>query len=802
MSLRLTLFLLSLLAVGVLGDIPRRSYIASFGSNDSNRLGRDSSSARPVVGLTCPKQRCGIRQFSVANNYAIASTALGDYAWGSNEFGQLPGIAPTSEPIAPTLVPPIAPLTTNSYLVMDDACFMNAASTTYGYGSNSKGQLAAIGHSDWSEEPVVVPVGVPASKRSYIASHLGNDANGIQSSDHSGDQKRSVDGINDFKDALSSPYFANQNGTLSFAYLALRCAATRCYYQNATHPYAWGYWGAADYDSSYDWHTTPLRSLAFNSSTVTWIVHSRTTAIAKTASGVWSWGFFLNSTDPLYSQPPTLLTPACTVRPRLPLPLLSLSVDIGDGFVVYVCNDARTVYTFGNNTFGQLGNASITEDYIPGIIDGQSSATSHAMVTIPFTSETDVILDLATGKATTYVLTSSGDIFAWGYAGEHAMGAATSGPTSHPTPILLPYYSSVSDLYLAVAIRATSSAHGVFAGLAMRPGTIGQSCAVLPAIVGTLFNLSDANSIFCDIQGFYNLNTMAMESTEQMFIDFTMKIRGDMAMSGTSKMYSIGGMSLEGDIDLNETAQAIISGYYEGSANLLDGSLSLADDSQVHLGNTSVLITGEVNLAQGASLNFNNLSSALLNESSVVVNVTGNVVVNGTLNVVLTQEDVDILVEAVLAGYRSDRRANEPGTSTTPGNLTTVNATLTTTLVTSGKSITTSSSTTTGIIVAQPSNPCASSSGSLVSSGPSLTTIVTISVSEGCTPSTAGKFGKDSKTTAIIAGSVVGGVIALFIVAAIVVFAVKPIRNRVLPYRHASARRAALTTRYTRTTEA
>lgn len=801
MSMRVALLLVALLAVGVLGDIPRRSYIASFGSNGSERLGRPSSSAKPVVGLVCPKQRCGVRQFSVANSYVIANTALGDYAWGSNAQGQLPGLAITSNAVSPTIVPPIAPTADNVYRVLDDACLMNADSTTYGYGSNNKGQLSALNQTGWSVGPVASPSLSPVSLPSNPASKRDLDATFEGQSQELDQYEQGKRSSSSSSEMLAPPYTNTQTGTLPFSFRDLSCAATRCYYQNSTST-AWGYWGDADYDPSYDFRSSPLRRLDFSvPNLVSWIVHSRTTVILKTATGVKAMGFFLNSSDPLIAQPISTLTPACEVNPRMRD--LSLPIDVGDGFVAYVCSDYRTVYTFGNNTFGQLGNSSITDDYVPGLTDSNSSVSGHVLVSIPFSTSSEYIVDISAGMASTYVLTSAGDVYGWGYSGLDSLG-----PETQPNidaghfqnfPALLSYYSadSVKNIYQSIAIRSTASAHGFFVGLAMRPGTIGTTCNSLPSSVTALFNMSDLNSIFCDIQGYYNLNSMTMAATENALVNVVMKVRGDMSMSGASKMASLGGMVLEGDITLNDTAQAVISGLVQDAPNFLDGSLFLSGQSQIQLENTSLQVSGDVDLSHGATLTFANLTNSLLNESSIVVNVSGSIAFNGSIAVVITQAEVDALIEATLGrGNRREYLANDPASpdAATPA---ATNATLTTVLISTEGTIVASSTATTSITVAQPSNSCAKASGSLVPSSGSLSMVVSISVDSECTPgSPKGGFGKDRNTTGIIIGSVFGGIIACFVIAAIVILSVKPIREKLLPYRDATARRTANTTQY------
>lgn len=875
MRVAVVLLVLCAIVVVVRSDIPRRSYVASFGDNQAGRLGRETDALLPVVKIPCPKQRCFVRSLSVANSFVVMSGGQGDVAWGSNMRGQLPGIAITSEDVLPTKLTSTSSSDGTRYVVLDDACIVITNTDAFGYGSNDNGQLSAIGANGWStsspEAPspptpfgTPTPSPLPPSPSPSIPSMGAPSVASPESSPNiptpspspssppggpisfdTGPMvgKRATDEEIEEKPRMlreENEFFANANPSVppifsddehippSIQPKSVTCAGTRCFYRNTTAPHWWGYWGEASYDPLYDFSSEPIKPI-IASKNITNIVHSTTTAVFQLGPGRLhkAVGKFLEVSDPSTNVPISDLPLACEVSYLLGIIAnnaknTSMAIDVGEGFVIYVCDDQKSMYAFGNNSHGQLGDHTYTGDYVPGIDSAIMPAIGHRKVSLNLDAN-DFIIDIAAGKASSYVLTDSGNVYGWGYTGSEALGDESKIPLAQNhilrVPILLNYYDSVKALYLAVAIRATSSTHGVFVGLAMRPGGT-NACPKLPAALTTLIDTSDPNVIFCDIQGYYNFVQMAMGATTSMTLDAPMKLRGDMQMSGQASMTSLGGMTMEGDMNFFDDASATITG---GGA--IEGSLGMFNESRLELKDTNVAISGDVNVGNGASITFSGLSNFLLDDASApVIDVSGSTTVDGAVKVTITRADIDKIVSELKKQKKrenslklrekyevedennlknkeiNDENKKEyldspdgPQIEPTlaPIDEEVFNTTVSLVLVASTEGVTAGSSFASGLTLAQPSDPCSSASGEFQSSGQSLSLVLTVTTDSSCSPSSkpANSFGKNSKTTGIIVGSVVGGVILLALIALVIILTVPAIRRVVLPYRGVSGKR-------------
>lgn len=822
MRVAIVSLLLAAVLVAVLADIPRRSYVASFGSNEAERLGRGDNSLRPSVKLNCPKQRCFVRSLVAANSFAVLSTGRGDYGWGSNVRGQLPGVTLMTENIPPTELGDLTPTGLGAFVLLNDACLVVAGNDTYGYGSNDQGQLSILGWGGPSSGPSLpspptlsaptpilppVTVGPPSPAPTPLPFR----------------RESEISETFEFSEDIPLPPWLTGNELFpsSIVPKSISCADTRCYYRNASSPFWWGYWGAADYDPIYNFVTEPVHIVP-NSKRFTAVVHSRTTAIFATIGSrdFSATGKFLNAGSSSVNEPLATLTLACDVD-YLPgvitknLKNNTLGIDVGYGFVFYVCDDLKTIYSFGNNSNGQLGNPAVTSAYIPGIPSAPTAQQGHSKVSLVLDTD-DYIVDLAAGMATSYILTRAGHVYGWGYTGSQALGGDESLIpnvilASHTLfiPTLLSYYQSVQDVYQAVAIRSTSSAHGVFIGLAMRPGGE-NACPTLPSVISSLIDIYDNETLFCDIEGYYNFAELAMGATSTMSMNVYMKLRGDMQMSGSSSMQSNIGMEMEGDMKFFDSASARITG-----AGILEGSLGIFNQSKLQLSNANVSIAGDVTVDKGATVTFSSFSDALLSESNdPIVNVSGSTVVDGVVSVMITTAELDTIMQSLFGRERSENevkisekyenegefnlnlRADEPDSPISPPESQGAsNVTATVILLSSEGGLTPGATFSTGLTLNQPSDPCSKASAEFQPSSSSLALILTISSNPGCTPdgkpatpNAKSTLGGSSKTTGIIVGSVVGGVVLLVLIAAIIILTVPTIRNAVLPYRGTSGK--------------
>ncbi|HJS96623.1 MAG TPA: putative Ig domain-containing protein, partial [Solirubrobacteraceae bacterium] len=82
------------------------------------------------------------------------------------------------------------------------------------------------------------------------------------------------------------------------------------------------------------------------------------------------------------------------------------------------------LYAFGDNSSGELGNATNNGTDNPN--------ATPALVSLP--SQSGPVTEIAAGEAHSLVLTSSGQLYAFGYNGDGELGSATNSGTGNPNP--------------------------------------------------------------------------------------------------------------------------------------------------------------------------------------------------------------------------------------------------------------------------------------------------------------------------------------------------------------------------------
>ncbi|HKI55766.1 MAG TPA: hypothetical protein VKB31_01335 [Trueperaceae bacterium] len=98
-------------------------------------------------------------------------------------------------------------------------------------------------------------------------------------------------------------------------------------------------------------------------------------------------------------------------------PITAVSVDRGANHALVARSDG-TVWAWGNNTFGQLGDGTTDSNWIPRQVPGISDATAVT----------------ASGNAS-YALLSDGSLLAWGYNGNGELGDRTTLVRHEPAAI-------------------------------------------------------------------------------------------------------------------------------------------------------------------------------------------------------------------------------------------------------------------------------------------------------------------------------------------------------------------------------
>jgi alpha-tubulin suppressor-like RCC1 family protein len=149
-------------------------------------------------------------------------------------------------------------------------------------------------------------------------------------------------------------------------------------------------------------------------------------SLALADGKVWAWGLNKNGQlgiDPIstYSSDPVLVTG---------LPLVGTKAIAAGGAFNYALANDSTVYAWGNNDFGQLGNNSTTGTYIPGrvMIDAINPLTN--------------VVQIAAGIQHGLAILADGSVWAWGYNIYGQLGNGTKKDSLVAVQVLDPTFNA------------------------------------------------------------------------------------------------------------------------------------------------------------------------------------------------------------------------------------------------------------------------------------------------------------------------------------------------------------------------
>ena len=166
----------------------------------------------------------------------------------------------------------------------------------------------------------------------------------------------------------------------------------------------------------------PIQVLGL-SNVVSIAAYSNHTSALKSDGTVWTWG------DNIYGQ----LGIGSTANQSSPVRVAGLShvIEIGQGlgFFSIALKSDGTVWTWGINNYGQLGN----------------NTTSNFSIPVNVSNLTDVI-SISAGSGHAIALKSDGTVWAWGYNGDFRLGNGTTNDSSVPIQV-----SNLSNVILISA---------------------------------------------------------------------------------------------------------------------------------------------------------------------------------------------------------------------------------------------------------------------------------------------------------------------------------------------------------------
>jgi len=362
---------LAQLASGSLADhslaLAADGTLYAWGFNADGELGNNSTDNSPVpVVPQLPDQALGYQQAAAGNSHSLGLRADGTaYAWGWNYSGQL-GNNSTTDSYAPVAVS-LGALPTGTRLVQVAAggyhsLALAADGTAYAWGYNYFGQLGNNSTTD-SHAPVAVSLGAIPSGTKLVQIAGGASYN-----------------------------------------LALAADGTA---------YAWGSnnFGQLGNNSTTDSHTPVAVSLGAlpTGTRLVQLAGGGSHSLALAADGTaYAWG--RNNFGQLGNNSTTdSSTPVAVSLGAMPAGTKLVQVAVGDSHSLALAADG-TVYAWGYNQYGQLGNNSTTNSSTP------------VAVTMPAGVR---FVQLAGGGSHSLALAADGRLFAWGYNTYGQLGTGT-----------------------------------------------------------------------------------------------------------------------------------------------------------------------------------------------------------------------------------------------------------------------------------------------------------------------------------------------------------------------------------------
>jgi alpha-tubulin suppressor-like RCC1 family protein len=382
-------------AVAPSGPAPPAGSLLSFGLNSFGQLGVGANSgtaaanSTPMV-VTLPGQNGSVTQVAVGGSHSLAVTSSGQlYSFGYNRFGQL-GRAANKHTPTPTPTAAPVPLPGQSGTVTEVAAgrshslALTSTGQLYSFGENLRGQLGRALHSG-SRTPTPTPALVTLPGQSGTVTQIA----------------------------------AGQYHSL---------AAT-----SGGQLYAFGYnkhgeLGRSSGVGTRNAHSVPaLVSLPAQNGSITQLAAGLFHSLAITSSGqLYAWG--RNKHGELGSAvsggPPYYANPTPT-----PVALPSVSAIAGGSFHSLAATSGGVLYAFGYDAYGQLG------DTVPAPTD-----TNPAPVPVTLPGRDGAITRLGAGASDSLVVSSSGQLYTFGYNAQGQLGidANTNTHNPNPTPTVVP----------------------------------------------------------------------------------------------------------------------------------------------------------------------------------------------------------------------------------------------------------------------------------------------------------------------------------------------------------------------------
>ncbi len=515
--------------------------VYAWGYNPTGQLGNGATvdSRTPVAVKATGTPMAGKNIIKIAagvhNSLALASDGT-VYTWGRGEFGQL-GNGTTTDSNIPVAVKTVGtPMASKTIIgISGGPAYMLAVDSNgkvYGWGRNANGQLGSLSHTD-SSVPVAsqIPAGksiIQVSAGGWDGSHSlalthdnivygrGRNSNGQLGNNSTSDSLAAVVAQLNLMDTPSTPTqvvveSGNAKATISWQ-----------------SPVVTGGKSIVGYVLRYrtigavDWTTVDVAATV-TSHAITGLTNDQiyqTQVAAKTATGTGDFSSIVLATP---HAKPTITNVSPAIGPVaggqnvtitgtnfMPKGKKIVQTANGSGYSLALASDG-TVYAWGQNNYGQLGNGTTTDSNVP-----------VAVKTVGTPMEGKKIIQVSTKIWYSLALASDGTVYAWGLNGSGQLGDGTI--THSSTPVAVKTIGTPMEGKTIVGIAAGAS-HSlalasdgkiyVWGGNAY--GQFGNgvttTSSVVPVAVKTVGTPMDNKKIIQIHAGYYHSLALASDGT-------------------------------------------------------------------------------------------------------------------------------------------------------------------------------------------------------------------------------------------------------------------------------------------------
>ena len=238
------------------------------------------------------------------------------------------------------------------------------------------------------------------------------------------------------------PVFANHSGTVNLT--GVKAVAAGAYHtlalKNDDSIWAWGqnYYGQLGVDYSYSPPTYGVSYIPVKVSgggivftNISSIAANGYHSLARANGFAWAWGY--NGTGQLGVDPKT--TGAMSSPNRVPINATSsiISIAAGGGFN-YAAEKNGFVWAWGNNDYGQLGNGTLIQNFIPSKVKKSDG------------SDLSGVVQVAAGIQHGLARLANNEVWAWGYNFFGQLGDGSNKDSSVAVQVLIPAGMIVTDI--------------------------------------------------------------------------------------------------------------------------------------------------------------------------------------------------------------------------------------------------------------------------------------------------------------------------------------------------------------------